>query len=290
LFPVAPSCARWRHEAKTRARAMNVDIRQALAETRDRRAADQLLLNARNLCIKNRGGAYYHKTESGEWKRLRGLLAPLRDTFWHDFDIKLAMKRAKRAGVCKPQRSAKGKGRFFGSIRGSETHQQLQDFVELDRAAFRKRHPVIHAYTRRILRFVLDQQWRPLLAEFDLYDAELGIGTSVDMVCLTAAGRLVFLEFKTGYAGYFKAASGAMHGALADLDNSPYHQAHVQLMTSVLLLAKSHGLRAQDVEMYVILVNDAVLSPHKINNEFLQRHGANIYRDLQMFNRRQGAP
>ncbi len=78
-----------------------------------------------------------------------------------------------------------------------------------------------------------------------------------------------------------------MHGALADLDNSAYHQAHVQLLASVLCLVRSHGLRSEDLEMYVVLVNDKMLSPHKVNNDFLQCRGAAIYDDLHLFHTRE---
>ena len=263
---------------------MNVDIRKALAEARDKRALQKLLCNKANLEVKHVGGIYYHKNARGKWDSQTGLLPPLRDTFWYDFDIKKAMKSARKAGVRKTR--SHGKGRHYGSIRGTETHEQLQDMVELDQAAFRRRHPVIHEYTRQIMHFIMRQRWRPLAAEFHLCDPALRIATSIDMILLSEQDKLVFLEFKTGYAGYFKAASGMMHGALSELDNSHYSQAHVQLMSSVMLLAKSHGLQSSELEMYVVLVNDEMLSPHKINNGFLQRHATNIYRDLQALHTR----
>lgn len=263
---------------------MQVDIRKALAETRDKKAAQKLLCNKANLGIRHVNGAFYVEDAKGRPELYGGMLPALRDAFWYDFDVKKAMRTARRAGVRKTR--SHNKGRHYGSIRGTETHQQLQDLVELDQVAFRRRHPVIHEYTRQIMHFILRQKWRPLVAEFNLADRTLKRATAIDMVLLNEQDKLVFLEFKTGYAGYFKAASGQMHGALSELDNSPYSQAHAQLMASVLLLAKSHGLKASELEMYVVLVNDEMLSPHKINNEFLQRHGANIYRDLQACNAR----
>lgn len=257
---------------------MQVDIRKALAETRDQRAARKLLCSPHNLRVKYAGGCFFSLDARGKWQRCTGLLPRIRDAFFPDFDIKKAIRSARRAGVRKT--ASHGKGRHYGSIRGTETHEQLRALVELDRVAFRRRYPVIHEYTRQIMHFIMRQNWRPLVAEFALADEALRLGTAFDMVCLSAEDKLVFLEFKTGYDGYFKAASGPMHGALAELDNSHYSQAHVQLMTAVMLLAKSHGLLPSELEMYVVLVNDTMLSPHKINNDFLRRHAAGIYQGI----------
>ena len=46
-------------------------------------------------------------------------------------------------------------------------------------------------------------KWTPLLPEFKIYDEELRLGTQVDMICMNAKGKVVLLEFKVGYAGYF---------------------------------------------------------------------------------------
>ncbi len=115
--------------------------------------------------------------------------------------------RRKKRGIVKPKRAGHGNGRHYGSIGGTEVHEQLKDWVELDPTAFRKRNPRMHAYTKQLLAFIAAQQWEPLLAEFKLGAEPLRIATACDLVCKSKEDKLIFLEIKTGYEDYFKAAS-----------------------------------------------------------------------------------
>lgn len=265
------------------------------------------LLIERNQRICHRGKAFYYTDLEGVYHILSGLLPSLSVIFWPEFDMREVTKKPKNyqargrkkggglhphqrqqhsilhtTTTPKPLKKTKTrKGRFYGIIRGTEVHMELKDFVEMNEKGFRKKYPLIHEYTRRILLFISSMNWTPFIAEFNVFDEQLRIGTSIDMVCLDKiTGKVIFLEFKTGYANYFTNHTGYMRNSLKKLTNSPYNQAHIQLIVSVLIVMKHHRLSVSEFEMYVIRVDEECLSPHKVSNDYLSSKATKIYRDL----------
>ncbi len=254
------------------------------------------LLHERNKRVCQRGNAFYYSDLDETYHILSGLLPVLKLIYWPDFEMKEIIKKPKtyqsRKGtrrkkdqqfpilIQKTQKEKK-RGRYYGLIRGTEVHQELRDFIEMDERSFRKKYPVIHEYTRRILLFISAMKWIPFIAEFNVFDEQLRIGTSIDMVCLCrATGKVIFLEFKTGYKDYFNNFTSYMHHSMNKLTNSPYHQAHLQLICSVLLVMKHHRIRDDEFEMYVVRIDETGLNPHKISNQFLSINATAIYKDL----------
>jgi len=258
----------------------------------------KILDNERNKRICHRGSAFYFTDLEETYHCLKGLLPTLSYLYWPDFDVKDITKRKKTYGrpgrkrngggmkekKIFPSQKEKKRGRFYGRIKGEEVHEELQDFIELDKKTFLKKHPVIHEFTKRILLFIRQQNWIPFISEFMVFDEDIRVGTAIDLVCLDiATGKVIFLEFKTGYEGYFDRYTSYMRKSLSKLTNSPSNQAHIQLITSVLITMKSHRITVDEFEMYVIRVDNTCLSPHKVSNDYLSSKAKKIYSDIHEY-------
>lgn len=273
---------------------MNIDTQKILEGSgANLELARKVLWHERNARVKHSGGQFFYceVEPDAPWISLRGLIPPMKETFFPDVDMRAIIKQGKKDGrSAGPRRRGEPKrGRFGGVIRGDETHEQLMHIVPLSHESFHRLHPTMHRFTRCLVEFIVaDMHWQPLCSEFYVFDELLRIGTSIDMICRRQSdGKLVLLEFKTGYADYYDCASGMMHGALRKMNNSPHSQADVQLFCGALLLMIHHKLRSDEFEMYVIRVDDTRLEPYKLNNAFLVKKGQKIYNDLFANNQKQ---
>jgi hypothetical protein len=124
-------------------------------------------------------------------------------------------------------------------------------------------------------------RWRPLRAEFDLYDQDLRIGTSIDMICLNEkTGRLVLLELKTGYSDYWRSSDSRLLGSMHRMNNSPCSLAVLQLLASTMLLLRHHHLRIDELELYVLRIDEQSIESHKLDNRVSKESLQGIYQDL----------
>ena len=245
--------------------------------------ADALLNHERRERVTNTSGCYYYMGKS-----LRGGLPSLKSVYWPKSNIYKQMKIGKAANRephskgKKRKRSdlKKGKGKG-GIIRGTHVHQQLKDFSVLDKKNFKKIHGELHPFSYRLMRAIVDQmKWQPFLSEFDIGDEDLGVGTSVDMIGLDIYGRLILLEFKTGYRGYFDAPDGKMRASMSALGNSAKNQACLQLTLSSMILQKKYNVPLEAQRLYVMRVDDESMDIMPIQNEFVKKFGPLIYNDL----------
>jgi hypothetical protein len=278
---------------------MDVCDSDVIRSLRNSENVKKLVNNERNKLIINTKGAYYLKNQLGKYELLTGLLPRLRKTFYPDINIFNLLKKPKTltCSSSKQQRKkryrgaavagntakkAKGsKGWHYGKIRGTIVHEEIEDFIFFDKKNFRKKHPSIHIYTHRILKFIMETMgWTLLRSEFDIFDEALRLGTSIDIVAVTRTGQLVLIEVKCGFPDYFDRHDGHMRGPLHKLTDSPHNQANIQLITEALLVVKNHRIPLNDLLLYVIRVDDNDLYYYKINNEYVQKKGAKIYNQL----------
>ena len=142
----------------------------------------------------------------------------------------------------------------------------------LDGKNFEKRHPSMHPWTKRIMLYITGQmRWYPLQCEFKIYNERLKVGTAIDMICVEPlSGRLVFLEFKTGYKDYFQSTDGYMKKCLATMPNSPLNWANIQLTFAVIMLLRQNkGIALDDTSSYVIRIDDENLEAYHLDNRFI---------------------
>lgn len=58
-----------------------------------------------------------------------------------------------------------------------------------------------HPFSKTLAKNILNNGWHPIAAEYIVFDLAMRCATCVDMICTDDAGRLIFLELKTGYGG-----------------------------------------------------------------------------------------
>lgn len=249
----------------------------------------QLLKSDRNKRIINTKGAYYYLNAQGKYVLLSGLLPRLRKTFFPETNIFNLLKKPKngitktkkrrRQATSKPKKESKGW--HYGKIRGTVVHQELEDFILLDRKNFLKKHGSLHQLTHRILTFIIDtMKWQPLRSEFSVFDEALNIGTSIDFVGVNKQGELILVELKCGFTGYFDRAQGPMRHSLHKLSDSPHHQANLQIITAALFLTMHHRIPLDAMRLYVLRVDEHEIESFEVNNEYVKKMGGAIYRDL----------
>jgi len=259
---------------------MDTDPEKVIDLVINKTTAISLLTHERNKKIINTSGAYYHLDKEGKYRILSGLLPRLRSVYWPGSSIYQQMKSVKTAPRAKQAKHA-SKGRFAGVIRGSQIHKELRDFVVLDGKNFKKNHKRLHPFSSRILRVIVEtMKWMPFLPEHDIYDEDWGVGTSIDMICLDKDGRLILLEFKTGYKDYFENPDGYMQHTLARMSNTIQNQATMQLTSAALILEKKYHVPVEQMRLYVIRIDDETLDIVPVDRSFVQKLGPSIYQDL----------
>lgn len=264
---------------------MDIEPEKVLELVKEKECARNLLVHERNNLVVNTEGAYYFIDAQGKYKLLQGLLPKLKSVYWPDSNyFKLRKGQSKERGVRKPaQRKARAakRGKFQGLIRGTKIHRELKHFVQLDQKNYKKMHHTLHNYSARILKAIIGvMKLKPFLPEFDLFDESIGVGTSVDMICLDHDGDLVLLEFKTGYKDYFQSSDGFMKCSLEKLRNTAQNQATLQLTSAALILERKYQVPLERMKLFVMRVDDDALDIIPVEREFVKKIGPFIYRDL----------
>lgn len=280
---------------------MDIDAEKVLATLDDPSVARALVNHERNALVVNTEGAYFYLDRTTQnLCILSGELPRLKLVFWshtNSRNIKkqpkpsksLLWKKGKRTKRRKEKKRQEGRprGRFAGLVNGCDTHNQMKSLVLYDARTFRKMHKQVNPYTTRLMQAIVSlRHWTPLLPEFDLFDARLGIGTSVDLIGVDRSGDLILMEFKTGYSDYWHTRDGYMHGALAGLANTPCNRACVQVAVSALILQNAYDVPGARMHAYVLRIDDEQIQIIAVPETLWLRSkglGAAIYADLLKF-------
>ena len=265
---------------------MNVDIDKIISkyDSSKTEALKTLMYHERNKQVFFSSGAYYMRDNKGKLRVLSGLLPALRRCFWPKYDyfkvIGEITKIAKSKG--KSVQSGHTFGRFYGNIRGSAIHEQLNDFLLLDKKNFFKKHCNLHPWAREIVNLILDNKWIPIVSEFDVFDSKLIIGTSCDMICFDPrSGKIIAIEIKTGYKNHFEIERGKMGGCLKNVMPFSFHHCSVlQLATAMIFIIKNHNIDSSMIEGHIIQINDSETNTYKISQQFIIDYGKKIYDNL----------
>ena len=294
---------------------MDVDIHGVIAELKRvgrHRQVASLVSNSRNQQIIFSGNAFHAvDARTGALHIQSGLTKPLRRNFWPHTNInnilrtptsiqsggggggrhkkshfkKQDKKKKKKAVVAKTSPNV-GKGRFFGSIQGTQVHAELEDFILLDERNFNKKYnDAMHPWTKRILGYLVMQcRWYPIQCEFKVGDVTMRLATAIDVICVDPAnGRLVFIELKTGHTDYFENSDGYMSKCLSFMRNSPLNWANVQLTASVqLLLRQNPQIRLAETSSYVIRIDEANMFAYQLDNGFIKFMTPRLLNDIDM--------
>lgn len=277
---------------------MNIEPIKVMDMVKDKKWANHLYCHDRHKRIVNTSGAYYYMDKLNKYRSLSGLRPRLGLTYWPNSSYYQMMKGQSGGGgggtKLKREKNKRNKekvtkkeshGRFGGLIRGVHVHAQLRDFVVLDKKNFKKKYKELHSYCSKILSAIIGRlNLKVFISELDIYDESLGIGTSLDMVCLDKDGKLGILEFKTGHTKSFDCPDGKMQLTLKDMRNTIQNQSIMQVFTGALILHRAYQIPLDQMKLYVIRVDDESLDIIPVQSEFLEKMATPVYNDLLNFN------
>ncbi len=243
----------------------------------------KLLCDKRNANVIFKGNCYFiTTTKDKQWKPVAGLLPVLKECFWKDFDPTKIIPYSSGGNGSGGNRISHGKGKFYGSIRGTVIHEQIHDYILFDMPNFLKKYSKVHEWTDKIMKAIRSNGWKPIISEFDVYDASIQMATSIDIVCVEKdTGKIICIELKTGYKGYFDKRDNnnpLMSGCLRRIPLTIKNCASVQLATSMLFLIKHHKIT--NIEGWVIHINDDEFTMNLVKNEFIMTFGNKIYKKI----------
>lgn len=174
--------------------------------------------------------------------------------------------------------------RIKGFTLGTVVHEELCDWARMkSKTTWKRKHPNPNTYTVKVIRALNMMKLEPLFGEWPIYDEHIPYATSIDMVCAsgTEKGRLVLVELKTGYQGYFNKGSDMMtRTPLKRVPNSPLNQAYLQCLMAKATLESLYGLNK--VYGLVIRVHERGVKAYPIPDEFLRRQSS-IYSGVRNY-------
>ncbi len=176
-------------------------------------------------------------------KRVPGLLAPLKRALWPQYDYDTANKGPARRFA---RRDPSLRRPSDGAKRGTRVHLQIETLTNYGTSAVKKKvgRAGIDLYTMKFIAWLRHERLRPVVSELALYDADLGLATSADLLCLDSRDRVVLIETKTGYYSSWHRACKPMAGPRLPrcMSDSPCNQALMQLLFTKRMI-ESYGTR-----------------------------------------------
>ena len=191
-------------------------------------------------------------------------------------------QRRRSTGESTPKkRKSRGfNGRLADSVKGHErgtmVHQQMEHMVKLDHDGLSASHEEgIHQWPIAFMRFMLERKWVPVASELLVYCPILGLATRIDCIAIEeGTGRLIIIEFKTGYAGIFNQLDNRTRWTVAELTLLPRSErgkAQAQALFGAMLLMRIFDMPPEAFDVCVLQIDDEtqkvqdfpVLSEHK---------------------------
>jgi hypothetical protein len=214
----------------------------------------------------------------GKTRAVPGLVPALHRSLWPDYQYVRSAAKKKKTGLRRPS---------DGRLRGEYVHFQLELLANggldaLIKAMRAKRQFVtncdlilrdqngtdvhINPLTIKAGLALREWKWRPVVAELPVYDAQLGIATKTDMLCLDRNNDAVLVEWKCGYDNYWQIGNRPMRGPLARrYSNSPMNQALLQALFTRRIIERSYGVKIK--RAFVVHLHMDGVDPHEVPRE-----------------------
>ncbi len=227
----------------------------------------------------------------------RGIHALMKQRFWPDYKPPTPKERSSYHG--KRSSASKVVGRKWSDVKricenstksgielGTRVHEQMEDYVKLSEADFRRRHYKINAHTLQLIVALNGWGFTLLGSEVAIRDPNLEYATAIDVVCLDSEGKLVLVEVKTGYRDYFKLSKGLMRRPMNKFACSPINQARMQILLSQMTLFYAYGI--VNAKAMVVHVTESGVYPHLVIPE-MYAISSTLYKLLYMETKQGGA-
>jgi hypothetical protein len=221
----------------------------SLVDEGDSRLSQKQLLVINHIRNKQRLVIWDDQSTCYSWDKPRIKLRGIRDLLKNRF-----FPRASRPDKVRTPRVFLAKsGKWVkGQKGGAMIHQQLEDFMESAKQGHLMKD--LDPRTNAVVKEALARGWTILDAEFCVGDKDLRLGTGVDLLCITPGGKIATIELKVGYDSvvYQGPTKKRMHKPYTMMDDSPYSQHQLQLLTTKYLFEKMTGLQVDVAEVWVV--------------------------------------
>lgn len=130
--------------------------------------------------------------------------------------------------------------------RGSIVHDQIRLWAESikrnDPTIYYNTHAYVDPMTKYFFTWMKVRNFKPVVCELPICDPSIKLGTACDMIASDEHGDLYLIEIKTGNIKTFNSYNGFMESVLCNLDNSPYNQGRLQLITTYQILKRIYSV------------------------------------------------
>ncbi len=146
--------------------------------------------------------------------------------------------------------------KLFGKDHGTQVHGELEKFTNYiingqGKDKFFSDVSDPDPCTLRVLSYLESKKWIPILSEHKIWDEDLRLATSVDMIALDMrTGKVIMIELKTGYEGeiYGPTENDPKFPApLETITNCPLNRHMLQLLSMDLILKKKYGISLDEL-------------------------------------------
>ncbi len=127
--------------------------------------------------------------------------------------------------------------------RGYIVHDQIRLMSnKFEGNNYDKKYNYIDPMTKYFFQWMKVRKLKPVICELPICDPSIKLGTAPDMIARDSSENLFLIEVKTGNIKTFNSYNGFMESGLSHLDNSPYNQGRLQLVTTYQILKRIYDV------------------------------------------------
>lgn len=170
-------------------------------------------------------------------------------------------KQRRKRGVAEKQQ-ARRPCAMGGANHGSLVHRQVEQMIAMmthtgayDERAAAQFDPCVF----RLINACLNNDWLPFESEFKLWDADIGIGSAIDLVCIDVRqSHIVLVELKNGYDDQRYAlikTHQCLQRPFQHLPNSPYFRHVFQVLLYRIMLERAYGVEPDMIATAIVRIS-----------------------------------
>ncbi len=229
--------------------------------------------------VKLNKNGYFTCNVNGKDLKLKGLCKQLKKCFYPNSKLNYTKRKN---GVKKRET------KFGGMMLGLQVHDQLKIFAnsksfEEFKKNIYKDYVDVDPYFMKALKWLKENNLKPLFSELPVCDIDTMIGTAVDMICENKKGELIAIEWKTGMDNCFSEHKNVrLNIPFFNLFDCPRDHAFLQLAMTCFFLRKEFKLPIS--KAYVVHIYTNNCNGYELDKDFISDNFEYVYNMLSSFN------